>query len=147
MTDLNIQALVNDFVTVDAGVATIAQDGIDAALEAVAVDAKEYRRMQKAASIAAAGIVDAIGEKSIDSMVDNKGINLVTGAFKIGHEEYAVDVNRSAQVRIPGKAGEPAKYKTVEGYTSVRRKTKIGNNVIGDARSRIAALGKSKLGE
>lgn len=145
MTDLNIQALVNDYVTVEAGVATVAQEGIDQALTAVDVDVKEYRRMQKAASEAAAGIVDAIGEKAIDAMVDDKNLHAVAGTFKMGHEEYAVGVAREATIRIPGKSGEEA-TKQVMGSTSVRRKTKVGHNGIGEAKKRIAALGKAKLG-
>lgn len=146
MSDLNIQALVNDHVTVEAGVATVAQEGIDAALEAAAIDTKEYKRMQKAASVVAAGIIDAVGEKSINSMKEDKNLQAVASNFKIGHEEYVVGVNREGTVRVPGKAGEPTVNKQVEGYTTVRRKTKIGNNVIGESRKRIAALGKATLG-
>lgn len=145
MSDLNIQNLVNDHVTVEAGIATISQEGIDQALTAVDVDVKEYRRMQKAAADAGAGIVDAIGEKAIDAMAADKNLHAVAATFKLGHEEYAVGVAREATIRIPGKMGEEA-TKQVMGSTSVRRKTKVGHAGIGDAKKRIAALGKSKLG-
>lgn len=145
MSDLNIQAIVTDHVTVDAGVATVAQEGIDAALLAVDVDPKEYKRMQKAAASAAVGIVDVIGEKAVDAMAADKNLANVTGNFKLGHEEYQVGVAREATIRIPGKTGDEAQ-KQVFGSTTVRRKTKIGNNGIGDAKRRIAALGIKRLG-
>ena len=79
---VNIQELVNDHVSVEAGVATVNQEGIDAALLAVDVDPKEYRRLQKAAATAAAGIVDSIGEKAIDAMAADKNLANVSGNFK-----------------------------------------------------------------
>src|SRR5699024_10884787 len=139
--------LVNDHVTVDAGVATVHQDGIDAALLAVDVDPKEYRRLQKAAATAAAGIVDAMGEKAIDAMVADKNLANVAGNFKLGHEEYNVGIHRSGLVTVPGKKGEEPTRKEVIGMTTVRRKTTIGHSGIGDAKKRIAALGVQKLGQ
>lgn len=146
MSDLNIQALVSEHVSVEAGVATIDQKGIDAALAAVDVDPKEYKRMQKQAALAAAGIVDSIGEKAIDAMVADKNLANVSGNFKLGHEEYNVGIAREATIRIPGKTGDEA-VKQVIGSTTVRRKTKVGHSGIGDAKKRIAALGVSKLGK
>lgn len=144
-TELNIEGIVEAHVTVEAGVATIDQAGIDAALLAADIDPKEYKRMQKQASVVAAGIVDAIGVKAIDAMADDKNLHNVSANFKIGHEEYAVGVAREASIRIPGKKGDDA-LKQVIGSTSVRRKTKVGNTGIGDAKKRIAALGIKKLG-
>lgn len=143
---VNIQELVNDHVSVEAGVATVNQEGIDAALLAVDVDPKEYRRLQKAAATAAAGIVDSIGEKAIDAMAADKNLANVSGNFKLGHEEYNVGIAREATIRIPGKTGEEAN-KQVIGSTTVRRKTKVGNSGIGEAKKRIAALGIQKLGK
>lgn len=144
--DINVAELVNSHVTVEAGVATVHNDGIDAALLAVDVDPKEYKRMQKAAALAAVGIVDSIGEKAIDAMAEDKNLNIVSSTFKLGHEEYNVGVNREATVRVPNKTGE-ATYKQVIGSTTVRRKTKVGHSGIGDAKKRIAALGIQKLGK
>lgn len=146
-TEVNIQELVNQHVTVEAGVATVHQDGIDAALLAVDVDPAEYKRMQKSAAKAAVGIVDSIGDKSIDAMVADKNLHNVSSSFKLGHEEYNVGVARTGQVTIPGKKGEEPGRKEVIGMTTVRRKTTVGSSGIGEAKKRIAALGIQKLGK
>lgn len=146
MSDLNIQEIVKDHVTVEAGIATVHQDGIDAALLAADVDPKEYKRLQKAAATVAAGIIDEFGEKSVDAMVEDKNLANVSGNFKLGHEEYNVGIAREATVRIPGKTGDEAN-KQVLASTTVRRKTKVGSAGIGDAKKRIAALGIQKLGK
>lgn len=132
-------------VTCEAGVLDFDKALVDATLEGAGVNVAEYRKMQKEAAGVAAGIIEVAGEATIEAMVNEPQLAVVSGEFNIGHEKYNVSIARQASVPVPGKPDEEPKL--VLGRARVRRKTTVGGTGIKTVTDRIAALGVAKLGK
>lgn len=150
MTDkININDTIKEaaakHITVDAGVATVAPEAIEAAFNAAGVDPKEYKRQQKAVSDATVGLLHVVGEKAVDAMHKDKELATVTSTFRMGHDEVSATINRQSEVLNRFKPNEPAK--TVYGDMSVKVKSKVGGSSIKALRETVSVAAAGKLGK
>lgn len=143
----SVRDAVREHISVNAGVAQLDKAGLDAAFNAAAIDVKEYKRMQAAATHIAAAVIEEMGDKALDEMKAHPEIAQVTGSFKLGHEQYDMTTRRMGSVPVPSAAGEPQQRKEIAGHTTVSRKTTINDSSIKAVRQRIAASAIEKLGK
>lgn len=131
-------------VSVDAGVVSVSDDAVAAAFEHAGVDAKQFKKDQKAVKEAALGIIEVAGEKSIDSFHKSKDLTSTNGAFRMGHDEYSFDYDREAEVKMG--VGPDAPTKKVFARANVRVKSTTGSTTIKAMKDRLAAAGLKKYG-
>lgn len=131
-------------VSVDAGVVSVSDEAVTAAFEHAGVDAKQFKRDQKAVKEAALGIIEVAGEKSIESFHGSKELQSTNGAFRMGHDEYAFDYDREADVKMG--VGADAPTKKVFARANIRVKSTTGSSTIKAMKDRLAAAGLKKYG-
>lgn len=131
-------------VSVDAGVVSVSDEAVSAAFEHAGVDAKQFKKDQKAVKEAALGIIEVAGEKSIESFHGSKDLKATNGVFRMGHDEYSFDYDREAEVKMG--VGADAPTKKVFARANVRVKSTTGSTTIKAMKDRLAAAGLKKYG-
>ena len=135
---------VTNGVSVDAGVVSVSDEAVSAAFEHAGVDAKQFKKDQKAVKEAALGIIEVAGEKSIDSFHGAKDLSSTNGVFRMGHDEYAFEYEREAEVKMG--VGPEAPTKKVFARANVKIKSTVGSTTIKSMKERLAAAGLKKYG-
>lgn len=135
---------VTNGVSVDAGVVSVSDNAVAAAFEHAGVDAKQFKKYQKAVKEAALGIIEVAGEKSIDSFHGAKDLSSTNGVFRMGHDEYAFEYEREAEVKMG--VGPEAPTKKVFARANVKIKSTVGSTTIKSMKERLAAAGLKKYG-
>ena len=131
-------------VSVDAGVVSVSDEAVSAAFEHAGVDAKQFKKDQKAVKEAALGIIEVAGEKSIDAFHGSKDLTSTNGVFRMGHDEYAFEYDREAEVKMG--VGPDAPTKKVFARANVKIKSTVGSTTIKSMKERLAAAGLKKYG-
>ena len=135
---------VTNGVSVDAGVVSVSDEAVSAAFEHAGVDPKQFKKDQKAVKEAALGIIEVAGEKSIDSFHGSKDLTSTNGVFRMGHDEYAFEYDREAEVKMG--VGPEAPTKKVFARANVKIKSTVGSTTIKSMKERLAAAGLKKYG-
>ena len=135
---------VRSGVTVEAGVISVNEDAVNAVFAHAGVDVKQFKKEQEAMHRAALGVIELAGEKSVEAFHANKELTKAEGAFKLGHQEWKVSVDR--EVDVPNAFDKTAAPKKVFARTNISVKSTFGKGSIKDTKDRIASLGIKKLG-
>lgn len=141
LTSIELAAKVAEFVTIDGETVNINEDeAVRVALEEQGTSLKEVKSAQEAVTKATNAIAAAFGEKSVQVLADNKGVDDVQEKFNIGHQKVNLSMVRQATFPNPK---DPANKIVKPCHLSVTRTLADGGTDLGRVRAHIAEIAKT----
>lgn len=87
-----------------------------------------FKAHQKFEKELVAATTYAVGEAAEDIFKADKAVNSVGVDFKLGGDKFGVSCERTKEIRIPGREGQPDRKEQRAHYFTVKHKTGSTNN-------------------